>query len=94
MTRLNLLISNSSDYAVFNFDKDGLLKKTNFIDKEQNMKTLNCRDAGFDCEGKLRGETEEELLNQAAKHAQTEHNVQVTPELAQQIRAFIKDEEQ
>ena len=57
------------------------------------MKTLSCRDAGFDCEGKLRAESEEEILRQAAEHARTEHNVQVTPELAEQIKTLIKDEE-
>jgi len=49
------------------------------------MKTLHCRDAGFDCEG--------EILSQAANHARTEHNVQVTPEQAEQLRTLIKDEE-
>ncbi|MCA1626213.1 MAG: DUF1059 domain-containing protein [Acidobacteria bacterium] len=57
------------------------------------MKTLNCRDAGFDCEGKLRAASEEEILTQAAEHARMEHNVQVTPELAEQLRTLIKDEE-
>lgn len=55
------------------------------------MKTLSCRDAGFDCEGKLSAESEEEILRQAAEHAQAEHNVQVTPELAEQIRTLIKE---
>jgi predicted small metal-binding protein len=58
------------------------------------MKTLSCRDAGFDCEGELRGTTEEEILTQAAEHARTEHNVQeVSPELAEQLRKLIKDVE-
>jgi predicted small metal-binding protein len=57
------------------------------------MKTLDCRDAGFDCEGKLRAETEEEILRQAGEHARTEHNTEVTPELAEQIKMLIKDEE-
>jgi predicted small metal-binding protein len=57
------------------------------------MKTLRCRDAGFDCEGKIQAESQEEILSQAAEHARTEHNVQVTPELAEQLRTLIKDEE-
>ena len=57
------------------------------------MKTLRCSDAGFDCEGKLRAESEEEILRQAAEHARTAHNLEVTPELAQQLRTLIKDEE-
>lgn len=57
------------------------------------MKTLNCRDAGFDCEGKIQAESEEEILSQAAEHARAEHNTEVTPELADQLRTLIKDEE-
>ena len=57
------------------------------------MKTLHCRDAGFDCEGVLQAATEEEILTQAAAHAQSAHNVQVTPELAEQIKTLIQDDE-
>lgn len=57
------------------------------------MKTLRCRDAGFDCEGVIQAANEEEVLSQAAAHAQAVHNVQVTPELAEQIQTLIKDEE-
>lgn len=56
------------------------------------MKTLRCRDAGFDCEGVIQGVSEEEVLSQAAEHAQAVHNVQVTPELAEQLKTLIKDE--
>lgn len=58
------------------------------------MKTLNCRDAGFDCDGQVKAETEEEILSQAAEHAKSAHNVQVTPELAEQIKTLIRDEDQ
>lgn len=57
------------------------------------MKTLCCRDAGFDCEGKIHAATEEEILRQASEHAQAVHNVQVTPELAEQLKALIREEE-
>jgi predicted small metal-binding protein len=56
------------------------------------MKTLNCSDAGFDCDGKLTGESEEEILNQAAEHAREAHNIEVTPELAEQLKTLIRDE--
>jgi len=56
------------------------------------MKTLHCRDAGFDCEAVVKANTEEEVLEQAAQHAQKVHHVTVTPELAQQIKALIKNE--
>jgi predicted small metal-binding protein len=57
------------------------------------MKTLRCRDVGFDCEGVIQATSEEEILSQAAEHAQAAHNVQVTPELAEQLKTLIRDEE-
>lgn len=56
------------------------------------MKTLRCRDVGFDCGGEIRAESEDEVLRQAADHAQREHNTTVTPEMAVQIRGLIRDE--
>ena len=56
------------------------------------MKTLHCRDAGFDCEGVIKGNTQEEVLKQAAQHAQDVHGVSVTPQLADQLKTLIKDE--
>lgn len=55
------------------------------------MKTLRCRDAGFDCDQQIQAPTEEEVLSQAAAHARKVHNVNVTPEMAQQIKKLIKD---
>jgi predicted small metal-binding protein len=56
-------------------------------------KVLHCRDVGFDCEGVIRAETEDEVLQQAAAHAAADHGVtDVTPEMADQIRSQIKDE--
>ena len=56
------------------------------------MKTLRCSDAGFDCEGELQAETEEEILSQAQAHALEAHNVEVTPEMAAQIQTLIRDD--
>jgi predicted small metal-binding protein len=56
------------------------------------MKALYCRDAGFDCGGVIRADSEEEILRLAADHAQSVHNVQVTPELAEQLKPLIRDE--
>jgi predicted small metal-binding protein len=58
------------------------------------MKTLHCRDAGFNCEGVIRATSEEEVLNQAAKHAQDVHGVSVTPEMADQLKTLIRDDTQ
>ena len=57
------------------------------------MKTLRCSDAGFDCEGEIRGETDAEILQQATEHAHVEHNVNVTPEMAEQLITLIRDDE-
>jgi predicted small metal-binding protein len=56
------------------------------------MKVLRCRDAGFDCDHEVRAESEEELLQQAAEHAQTVHHVEVTPELVEQVKSLIREE--
>jgi len=56
------------------------------------MKTLNCRDAGFDCTAQIKAETDEEVLAQAADHASTVHGVLVTPELAEGLKTLIREE--
>jgi predicted small metal-binding protein len=56
------------------------------------MKTLRCRDAGFDCDQEIRAASEEEVLAQAAAHAKADHNVEVTPELADQVKGLIRDD--
>jgi len=56
------------------------------------MKTLNCSDAGFDCKAVVHAATEEEVLQQAADHAQKVHGVTVTAEMAAQIKTLIKEE--
>ena len=56
------------------------------------MKTLRCRDAGFDCDHEIRGKTVEEVLQRAADHTGEVHQVEVTPELVQQVSQLIRDE--
>ena len=56
-------------------------------------KVLRCNDVGFECDGVIRAETEEEVLKQAAEHARTVHNLQeITDEVVQKVRAAIQDE--
>ena len=38
-------------------------------------KVLRCSDVGFECDGVIRAETEEEVMQQAAEHAKTAHDV-------------------
>ena len=56
------------------------------------MRTLHCSDAGFDCNTVIRETTDEEVLKQAAAHAQNVHGVSVTPEMAESIQKLIKEE--
>jgi predicted small metal-binding protein len=55
------------------------------------MKQLICRDAGFDCDGVLQGESVDDVIAQAGPHAKEVHGVDVTPEMAGQIRTLVRD---
>jgi len=57
------------------------------------MKTLYCSDIGFDCKAVVNANTEEEVLKIAAEHARAVHGVTVTPEMAEQIKTLIKDDQ-
>jgi predicted small metal-binding protein len=55
-------------------------------------KELNCSDVGFDCPDVIRGDTEEEVMAQAAVHARDAHGIEeIDDETAQAIRAQIHD---
>jgi len=54
-------------------------------------KELRCRDVGLDCDFQARGDTEDEVLRQAATHARTAHQItEMPPELAAKVRAAIR----
>jgi predicted small metal-binding protein len=56
-------------------------------------KVLRCRDVGMECDFIARANTEEEILKQAAEHAQTTHNMKdIPPEVVAKVRAAIRDE--
>jgi predicted small metal-binding protein len=56
------------------------------------MKVLKCADVGFSCEGVIRAESIDEVLRQAAVHAKEVHQVDVTPEIAEKVKAAIRTE--
>lgn len=57
------------------------------------MKILKCRDAGFDCNAVMRAETEAEVLQQAAEHARTVHNLsEISEQAVVKIRSLVSDE--
>ena len=59
-------------------------------------KTLACRDVGIDCPHVARGETEEELMAEAAKHSKEVHGYTEEqlkdPEMMKKVKAAIKTE--
>ena len=62
---------------------------TNFL---LTMKTLHCKDVGFDCPGIIQADSEAEVLQLAAQHALEAHQTTVTPEMAEQIKPLIHEE--
>lgn len=56
-------------------------------------KVMRCNDVVGNCDFEARGETEQDILQQAGEHARTAHQVnEVTPELADKVRSAIRDE--
>ena len=54
---------------------------------------VHCRDVGFDCDGIVQAETEDDLLQQVAKHAQSEHGLEVvTDEVIAKVKSVIREE--
>ena len=58
-------------------------------------KVVHCRDVGFDCDGVVRAETEEEALQQVAAHAKAVHNLEeVSEEVIALVRQVMRDEDE
>lgn len=56
-------------------------------------KVVHCRDVGFDCEGMVRADTEDDVLRRVAEHARTVHGVgQVTPEVVAKVKSVMREE--
>ena len=56
------------------------------------MKTIICREAGFDCDYVVKGESEEEIMKNAEEHAMKDHGMKAE-EIAQikgKIRGLIR----
>jgi predicted small metal-binding protein len=56
------------------------------------MKVLRCSDVGPECSFEARGQSDEEILQQAARHATQDHGMAVTPDLADRVRQAIREE--
>ena len=56
-------------------------------------KVLKCRDVGMDCDFVAHGESEDEIMTQAAEHARKDHGMEsIPPEVAAGVKAAIHDE--
>ena len=56
-------------------------------------KVLKCSDLNPGCPFEARGNSENEVLQQAAEHAQTKHNMsEISPEFQNKARKAIYDE--
>lgn len=56
-------------------------------------KVVHCKDLGFECDGVIRADTEEEALKLVAAHAKEVHSMQeVTPDVVEKVRAVMRDE--
>lgn len=55
-------------------------------------KQIRCADVGLDCDYEAWAETEHELLEMVADHAQKAHGIdEVTPELQEKVMAAMRD---
>jgi predicted small metal-binding protein len=54
-------------------------------------KELRCGDLVPGCSKVIQGKDEEEVMSQAAVHATKDHNMTVTPDLAEKVRGAIRD---
>ncbi len=55
------------------------------------MKQLQCRDAGFDCDAVVEGDTVDEVMAQAGPHVKEVHGTDVTPDMAASIATKVRD---
>jgi predicted small metal-binding protein len=58
------------------------------------MKTLSCRDSGFDCDYIIQGETEEDIFRNSGQHALNDHGIRredFTPQFNEKLRGLIRD---
>jgi predicted small metal-binding protein len=56
-------------------------------------KVIRCSDVGFDCDGVIRADTEEEALQQAVQHAQEVHSLgEMTDEVVAKVQSVMEDE--
>jgi predicted small metal-binding protein len=56
------------------------------------MKTVTCREAGFDCDYVVEGESEDEVMKRAVEHLVKDHGMKeenITPGMKEKVRKLI-----
>ncbi len=53
---------------------------------------LHCRDAGFDCDAVVRGDSVDEIMAQVRPHAAEAHSLDVTNDVERQLVPLIHTE--
>lgn len=74
------------------FDKSGNILKY-FVIIIDSMYSLKCSDAGFDCDYEIKGNNEEEIMDNVKEHGKNDHKLQdndFTPIMIGNIRKLIK----
>lgn len=56
------------------------------------VKTMKCSDVGIDCDWSASADTEEALLVKIQEHAKEHGFDEISPELAEKVKAAIKDQ--
>lgn len=56
------------------------------------MKILHCRDAGFNCDAVIEGNTSEEVLAEVRRHAKQAHDLDVDSKMAAELEELIRHE--
>ena len=57
------------------------------------MKSITCREAGFDCPAVIKGNTESDVIQKAEEHVSNVHNIKtedMSPEMQHKIRGLIR----
>jgi predicted small metal-binding protein len=91
---LQMLPDGQRDEAFSKGERDGPGGPVSVQNKEKTMaKVIRCRDVGFECDGVIRAETEDEAITLAGQHARDVHGVEeITPEVLAAVKAAVRAE--
>lgn len=55
-------------------------------------KVIHCKDVGFDCEGVVRANSDQEVMQLAVEHAKSVHGVtELTSDMVEKVKSVIRD---